>query len=590
MRLPLLQKSGRYAMAGAVAALALACGGVARADTAASSTSSTRDVSYHGYHLNVPRGWPVIDLDGPAPVCARLDRDVVYLGHPTDRGQATCPAHLVGRTNALIVEPLDTASARLVDAHTLVADGGAVTGADAGQATGPAGQVRVEVPAAGVLITASFGTDDRTMMGILSTGHVDAQARAVRPVAAAGAATAASTAGTVPAQPGTYTGKGFDACATPSASDMQAWTGTSPYQSIGVYIGGDSRACAQPNLTSSWVGAETSAGWHILPIEVDLQAPCSSFGNRVSYTLSTAASQGTATADDAVANASALGLPAGSVLYDDMESYNTTNGPCNTAVLTFLSSWSSELHAKGYLSGVYSSVGGGIAALAAQYSTETYTMPDHIWFAWWNGAADTNTGSYVPAADWANHQRIHQYAGGANQTYGGVTINVDGDFLDVAGSGTGGGQNCSTVSLDYSAYATLSEGASGGQVSAAQCLLTAQGYFAGTVDGTFGPDTTAAVQSFQSAVGLTATGTIDSHTWTALLAAGTTPTLKYGATGTDVKRLQRALNAAVAQALVIDGDFGGHTQSAVQTYQSQVGLSADGIVGPMTWGALQAGR
>jgi murein L,D-transpeptidase YcbB/YkuD len=217
-------------------------------------------------------------------------------------------------------------------------------------------------------------------------------------------------------------------------------------------------------------------------------------------------------------------------------------------------------------------------------------MPDQIWFAWWNNNADTNGGSYINAADWANHQRLHQYFGDTNQTWGGVTVNIDGDYLDVAGSGGGGGgQNCSTVSLNFSTYSSITQGSTGALVSAAQCLLTAQGYFSGTVDGTFGSDASTAVQNFQTATSLSATGTVDSHTWTALLSAGTTPTLRQGSTGPDVQRLQRALNAAVAQNLTTDGDFGPLTKNAVVTYQGNVGLQADGIVGPLTWGALQSG-
>jgi len=37
----------------------------------------------------------------------------------------------------------------------------------------------------------------------------------------------------------------------------------------------------------------------------------------------------------------------------------------------------------------------------------------------------------------------------------------------------------------------------------------------------------------------------------------------------------------------IDGDFGPQTLTAVKCFQSHSGLSADGIVGPLTWGKLQ---
>src|SRR5205085_3356253 len=94
-----------------------------------------------------------------------------------------------------------------------------------------------------------------------------------------------------------------------------------------------------------------------------------------------------------------------------------------------------QLHASGYKSGVYSSADSGIRDLTARYGTG-YVEPDDIWVARWNEARDTNEPN-LPAADWAAHQRIHQYDGGHNETHSGVTINIDGDYLD--GSTAAGG-------------------------------------------------------------------------------------------------------------------------------------------------------
>lgn len=62
-------------------------------------------------------------------------------------------------------------------------------------------------------------------------------------------------------------------------------------------------------------------------------------------------------------------------------------------------------------------------------------------------------------------------------------------------------------------------------------------------------------------------------------------TLRKGSRGEDVRELQRILRKA-GFVLEIDGIFGGITRQAVLTYQGTHALERDGIVGPMTWGAL----
>ncbi|WP_416237113.1 glycoside hydrolase domain-containing protein [Streptomyces sp. RB17] len=64
-------------------------------------------------------------------------------------------------------------------------------------------------------------------------------------------------------------------------------------------------------------------------------------------TDATARSQGATEADDAISQAQAIGIPADSVLYDDMEGYDNTNSSCSTGVLNYLSAWTDELHARG---------------------------------------------------------------------------------------------------------------------------------------------------------------------------------------------------------------------------------------------------
>ncbi|CAO1651143.1 peptidoglycan-binding protein [Salinibacterium sp. NYA9b] len=63
------------------------------------------------------------------------------------------------------------------------------------------------------------------------------------------------------------------------------------------------------------------------------------------------------------------------------------------------------------------------------------------------------------------------------------------------------------------------------------------------------------------------------------------PTLRRGARGSAVRELQTALSAA-GFATASDGIFGAGTQARVKAFQAARGLSADGVVGPITWAAL----
>ena len=73
--------------------------------------------------------------------------------------------------------------------------------------------------------------------------------------------------------------------------------------------------------------------------------------------------------------------------------------------------------------------------------------------------------------------------------------------------------------------------------------------------------------------------------------AGTTsgyPTLRRGAVSTYVLVLQDALNVLGYTTYTLDGRFGANTERAVRAFQSNFGLSVDGIVGCNTWKKLTA--
>ncbi|WP_089154332.1 glycoside hydrolase domain-containing protein [Micromonospora sp. NBS 11-29] len=255
-------------------------------------------------------------------------------------------------------------------------------------------------------------------------------------VAPTTAAPAPAVTAAVGPQPGTFTGRGFDTCAAPAQAAMDAWLASSPYRAVGVYISGGSRSCAQPNLTASWVANQTGKGWRLIPIELGYQAPCGTRTPKMSADPATARGQGASAADGAVAAAQALGIGAGSTLYNDIEQYPST-AACRAAVLSFLTGWIERLHTRGYLAGMYSSGSSGVKDVCDAYHDTRYLRLDQIWIAWWNGVADTGAGTYCADDRYADHQRLHQYAGDVTETWGGVTMSIDRNVVDVrAGAAT----------------------------------------------------------------------------------------------------------------------------------------------------------
>jgi len=431
------------------------------------AAASAKTVSYRGVSVAVPAGWPVIRVDQHSTICVRFDRHAVYLGTPGV--QERCPQNLVGRTEAILIQPEPGAAGGLAaDSRT-----GALTPTSTVLAAPGAGSmIKLVTKAHRVLITATWNHDPQLIRTAL---HLDSLADAARATNGHRPAAATSTlsprpsatelsarrphaAGIAPspATPGeVFTGLGFDACSAPSSASLTAWQTDSPFQALGVYIGGTNMACSQSNLTAAWVSAESAAGWHMIPTYVGLQAPGNSCGC-AAITPSDAASEGAAAAQDAVYQAQALGIGTGNPIYYDMESY-TRSASVTSTVLSFLNAWTTQLHSSGYLSGVYSSGASGITDLVDAAGTSGFTEPDELWVAHWNGEA-TATDSYVPAADWADHQLIHQYEGESSAsgtgyvgplTYGGVTIGVDEDYLDAATAAAG-----STASAPIPAIAT----------------------------------------------------------------------------------------------------------------------------------------
>lgn len=135
------------------------------------------------------------------------------------------------------------------------------------------------------------------------------------------------------------------------------------------------------------------------------------------------------------------------------------------------------------------------------------------------------------------------------------------------------------------------------------------------LDGIFGAETQAAVSTLQREFGFEPTGEVDKKTWDELTKLykqlgelaeeeitndgfgtdslrpfGGTP-LSFGSRGEDVLYVQQVINLiyrakpSVGE-LTPDGIFGSRTLASVKEFQRLRGLETDGVVGPITWVAL----
>lgn len=356
--------------------------------------AGTRPVSYRGYTFRVPADWPVVRLAAHQRTCVRFDRHAVYLGTPG--ADQACPAAALGATGALLIQP--------------GARGGGASAVD-----NPVAR-RITVDAPRVRVTASYAADRQQILAILASASLP-------PPASRAPARPRFAPAALRAWASSYTGRAFDACTAPSAQAMQAWLADSPFRGIGIYIGGQDRACAQANLTPAWVSAQAAAGWRFIPLYV---------GPQISFhEVKSPATQAVSAAQDAAAQAAQLGLGRGTPIYYDMEAYP----PKGTAkALAFFSAWTQTLHSLGYRSGIYSSSLSGVADLSRNFGAPGYRMPDIIYDAWWNGVPDT-VDPVIPAGAWAGHRRVHQYSGNLPRRFGGFRITIDRDYMDVRLSG-----------------------------------------------------------------------------------------------------------------------------------------------------------
>ena len=124
-------------------------------------------VTYSGLQFEVPSSWPVYQMSADPNRCVRFDVNAAYLGAAGPTPQ--CPAMLIGRTEAVQVEPLNPQSeaAQLAtEAQTL---NGLPVRVDPNAATNAADTV--VFPDQGLLLVITFRTDPALAAQILSSFH-----------------------------------------------------------------------------------------------------------------------------------------------------------------------------------------------------------------------------------------------------------------------------------------------------------------------------------------------------------------------------------------------------------------------------------
>ena len=135
-------------------------------------------------------------------------------------------------------------------------------------------------------------------------------------------------------------------------------------------------------------------------------------------------------------------------------------------------------------------------------------------------------------------------------------------------SGSTSSGSTSTTTGKFEPNQSLHQGAQGEQVKYLQQALVVFGHLNGSVDGSFGAKTLAAVKSYQRDNGLTVDGKAGPNTLNSLI--------------NKAKKLQTDLKKLGYYNGSIDGILGGSTVSAVKAYQKANDLTVDGIVGPNT--------
>lgn len=114
-------------------------------------------------------------------------------------------------------------------------------------------------------------------------------------------------------------------------------------------------------------------------------------------------------------------------------------GICNAqaAANSYIQGWVDQLHVPSpQVAGVY----GSTCASGLDNYASLNPFPDFIWGASYDNNQSTSVMPCVNSGHWWAQQRLKQYVGPHDETWGGVTLNIDTDCSNGPGAPTGTNQ------------------------------------------------------------------------------------------------------------------------------------------------------
>jgi hypothetical protein len=239
-----------------------------------------------------------------------------------------------------------------------------------------------------------------------------------------------SASATLPG-PVVYRGEGFDTATPPPTADMTNWWTTTPYSSLGIYLGGENSGGTNPG--HNYIANIMTTGYAVWLYWVGPQSACANQPGLAAFsnTASTAQSQGETQADDAVSEAESTGFANVYIVYD-LEAFNTGNSTCVTAAASFVNGFEFEVHS---VDGKHGAIYGSSCASDLDNYVNHSNIPEAI-FPADDGFSDFATTPIQCVANnhWDQNQRVHQWSDGTRTRFfsgdSGPSITLDEDCAD----------------------------------------------------------------------------------------------------------------------------------------------------------------